>query len=116
LLGRCGIPLPIGTVVTALLLLGTSFAECWLPGRSAEITDASMALIIGGAFSLLRSAARTGAGATPSAPPMPAAAIEHARFAEAVLAQHGVASTSAPASAPRRRGRKYAPYVPPHLR
>jgi hypothetical protein len=111
LLGRCGIPLPTGTVVTALLLFGTSFAECWLPGRSAEITDGVMALVIGGGFGLLRSAARSRATAAPPAESTTAAAIEHARFTEAVLAQHGVAPAPAP-----RRSRKYAPYVPPHLR
>ncbi|HUN39749.1 MAG TPA: VanZ family protein [Acetobacteraceae bacterium] len=108
LLGCCGIALPIGIALTATLLLGTSIAECWLPGRSAEITDAAMGLVIGGAFAMLRQAARRPAGAAvlPSA-----AAREHARLAEAILAQHGVGP-----SLPRRRGRKYAPYVPPHLR
>jgi hypothetical protein len=109
LLGRCGINLPIGTAMTAALLLATSIAECWLPGRSAEMTDAMMALVIGGAFAMLRRAARSSAvaAAQPSA-----AAREHARLAEAVLAQHGIG----PSPSLRRRGRKYAPYVPPHLR
>ena len=45
---------PLGsTLVTATLLLATSFGERWLPGRSAEITDAIMALAIGAAFALL---------------------------------------------------------------
>jgi len=108
LLGRAGVVLPFGTALTATLLFATSYAECWLAGRSAEITDAVMALVIGGAFALLRHAVRGRAGATgPSA----AAAREHARLAAAVLAQHGVAFET-----PRRRGRKYAPYVPPRLR
>ena len=115
LLGRSGVPLPIGTALTTLLLFGTSYAECWLPRRSAEITDAALALVVGAAFALLRSAARPrgAAGAPETAQPAisPAAAAEHARFAEAVLAQHGVAPT-----VPRRRGRRNAPYVPPHLR
>jgi glycopeptide antibiotics resistance protein len=59
LLNRAGVVLPIGTVLTATLLFTTSYVECWLPGRSAEITDAMMALVIGGAFALLRRAART---------------------------------------------------------
>jgi VanZ family protein len=54
LLGRAGMALPIGTALTATLLLVTSYAECWLPGRSAEVTDAVMALVIGAAFGLLR--------------------------------------------------------------
>ena len=109
LLGGCGVILPIGTVLTAVLLLATSIAECWLPGRSAEITDAAMALVIGSAFAMLRHAARRpeSAAAGPSA-----AAREHAHLAEAILAQHGVGSSLPP----RQRGRKYAPYVPPHLR
>lgn len=106
LLGRCGIPLPIGTVATALLLLATSYAERWLPMRTAAVTDAAMALIIGGVFALLRGAVRS-----EHAAPSRAAAAEHARFAEAVLAQHGVR----PAQPAQRRGRN-APYVPPHLR
>ncbi|HUB10612.1 MAG TPA: VanZ family protein [Acetobacteraceae bacterium] len=111
LLGRCGVMLPFGSALTATLLLATSVAECWLAGRSAEITDAVMALVIGGAFALLRRGASARAVA---APPPDVAALEHARFAEAILVQHGVAAaTPAPS---RRRGRKYAPYVPPHLR
>lgn len=53
LLNRSGMRLPIGTLATAALLLATSFVECWLPGRSAEITDAIMALILGGTFAVL---------------------------------------------------------------
>jgi len=108
LLGRAGVPLPAGTALTAALLFATSYAECWLPGRSAEITDTAMALVIGGAFAVLRRGARRHRGApiTPDA-----AAREHAQFAEAILAQHGVVPP-----VPRRRGRKYAPYAPPHLR
>ncbi len=107
LLGRAGAVLPIGTALTATLLFATSYAECWVPGRSAEITDAMMALAIGVAFALLRHAARRLADFEgPNA-----AAREHARLAEAVLAQHGVAPET-----PRQGGRKYAPYVPPHLR
>ncbi|MGA3397758.1 MAG: VanZ family protein [Acetobacteraceae bacterium] len=108
LLGRAGVPLPIGTALTATLLFATDYADCWLAGRSAEITDAVMALGIGGAFALLRHAARRGSGPTGS---NTAAAREHARLAEAILAQHGVAPAP-----PARRGRKHAPYVPPHLR
>ena len=60
LLNRAGLRMSIGTVLTAALLLLTSVAECWLPGRSAEITDAVMALAIGGAFAVLRGSAQTG--------------------------------------------------------
>ena len=57
LLGSRGTRLAAATLLTTLLLLGTSYAETYLPGRSAEITDATMALVIGGVFALLR---RTG--------------------------------------------------------
>jgi len=57
LLRRAEVPLPIGTGLTALLLFATSFAQVWLPGRSAEITDAALALLIGVAFGQLRSMA-----------------------------------------------------------
>ena len=53
LLNRAGVRLPVSTLFTATFLFATSFAECWLPGRSAEITDGLMALIIGGVFAVL---------------------------------------------------------------
>jgi VanZ family protein len=40
-------------VITATLLFATSWAEAWLPGRSAEITDTLMALIVAVIFALL---------------------------------------------------------------
>ena len=54
LLNRGGVRPLVSTLLTAGFLFATSFAECWLPGRSAEITDAVMALILGGVFALLR--------------------------------------------------------------
>ena len=54
LLNRGGAPLAVSTLLTATFLFATSFAECWLPGRSAEITDGLMALIVGGIFAVLR--------------------------------------------------------------
>lgn len=53
LLNRSGMRLLASTLLAAVLLLVTSFAERWLPGRSAEVTDAVMALILGGTFALL---------------------------------------------------------------
>ena len=58
LLNRGGMGLRASTFSTAALLLATSFAERWLPGRSAEITDAVMALILGGIFAVLREQVR----------------------------------------------------------
>jgi VanZ family protein len=54
LLNRAGVGLIVSTVLTATLLCATSFAECWLPGRSAEITDAIMAFVLGSVFAALR--------------------------------------------------------------
>jgi VanZ family protein len=53
LLRRVGLRIGLATVVTATLLFATSWAETYLPGRSAEITDAAMAFAIGGVFALL---------------------------------------------------------------
>ena len=54
LLNRGGMRLLVSTLFTATFLFAASFAECWVPGRSAEITDATMALIIGGIFAVMR--------------------------------------------------------------
>jgi len=53
LLNRAGVRLIVSTVLTATLLFATSFAERWVPGRSAEITDAIMALVLGSVFAAL---------------------------------------------------------------
>ncbi len=44
---KAGLPLRLATLAVALVLFITSVAEVYLPGRSAEITDAVMALMIG---------------------------------------------------------------------
>ena len=49
---RAGLGAGSATTLTALMLLATGYAQTWLPGRSAEITDAVIALAIGGAFHL----------------------------------------------------------------
>jgi VanZ family protein len=41
------LPLWLSSLLVALLLFATSVAETYLPGRSAEITDAVMAVVIG---------------------------------------------------------------------
>ncbi len=53
LLHRAGMRIDTVTILTAALLFVTSWAETYLPGRSAETTDAVMALTIGGVFALL---------------------------------------------------------------
>jgi len=54
LLNRGGLSLFGSTMLTAALLFATSFVERWVPGRSAEITDAIMAIVLGGVFALVR--------------------------------------------------------------
>ncbi len=53
LLTRTGLRLRTATLLTAAALFATSQAERFLPGRSAEVTDAIMALIIGVIFALI---------------------------------------------------------------
>ena len=53
LLTEAGLPRWCATVGVALLLLLCGFAEPYLPGRSAEITDTVLALMLGGGMSLL---------------------------------------------------------------
>jgi VanZ family protein len=47
---RAGLDLRISTIATAVLVLLTSLVETHIPGRSAEITGAVIALIMGGIF------------------------------------------------------------------
>ena len=53
LLTRAGLRLRTATLLIAATLFLTSQAERFLPGRSAEVTDAIMALIIGAIFALI---------------------------------------------------------------
>jgi VanZ family protein len=46
--------LHIAVLIVGGALLATSWAETYLPGRSAEITDLTMALLLAGSFALLR--------------------------------------------------------------
>ena len=55
LLVGAGLRLGLATLTTAAMLLITSEAERFLPNRSAEITDALMALLIGTIFALIGS-------------------------------------------------------------
>jgi hypothetical protein len=45
----------VSTFLVAILLFATSWAETYLPGRSAEITDALMAVLIGTIIALVKS-------------------------------------------------------------
>jgi VanZ family protein len=44
----------MSTILVAILLFATSWAETFLPGRSAEITDALMALLIGAIIAAIK--------------------------------------------------------------
>lgn len=55
LLTRAGLSGRRATVSVALLLILCSIAEIYLPDRSAEITDAALALLLGGLMGLLAS-------------------------------------------------------------
>jgi VanZ family protein len=54
LLDKSGLRSGMSTVAVAILLFATSWAETFLPGRSAEITDALMALLIGAIIAALK--------------------------------------------------------------
>lgn len=56
LLHKTGLRLFTATASVAAILLATSWAEVYLPGRSAEITDAAMALFTGSVIALIRPA------------------------------------------------------------
>jgi VanZ family protein len=47
LLGRTGLGSTRSTILVAMMLFATSWVETYLPGRSAEITDSLMAVLIG---------------------------------------------------------------------
>jgi VanZ family protein len=51
---RAGVPFPIATAAGAALVFGLRLAQVFLPGRSAEITDAVMVLMMAGLMVLLR--------------------------------------------------------------
>jgi hypothetical protein len=53
LAARAGAGLRRATLVVAAMLLGLGVLQMWLPGRSAEVTDAVMALLIGVTFHFL---------------------------------------------------------------
>jgi len=52
LLGRTGLRFGTSAALVAMMLFATSWAETYLPNRSAEITDAIMALVIGAIIAL----------------------------------------------------------------
>jgi VanZ family protein len=53
LLGRVGVRPVFAAILVAGTLFATSWAETYLPGRSAEITDALIALLVAAGFALI---------------------------------------------------------------
>jgi hypothetical protein len=47
LLEKSGLRTGVSTILVAIMLFAAGWAETYLPGRSAEVTDALMALLIG---------------------------------------------------------------------
>ena len=58
LLGETGLRLGTSAVLVAMMLFTTSWVETWLPDRSAEITDALMALLTGAIIALMQTERR----------------------------------------------------------
>ncbi len=59
LMGKAGLRLGISIGVVTLMLFVTSWVETYLAGRSAEITDAMMALVMGAVIALMGTETRT---------------------------------------------------------
>jgi VanZ family protein len=55
LLDRSGLRSAVSTILVAMMLFAASWAETYLPDRSAEITDALMALLIGIIIAVVKS-------------------------------------------------------------
>jgi VanZ family protein len=55
LLDKSGLRSGVSTILVAIMLFAASWAETYLPGRSAEITDALMALLIGIIMAVVKS-------------------------------------------------------------
>ncbi len=70
LLGELGVRIAPAALIGATLLLLTSVAETFLPGRSAEVTDAVMVLVIAAVIGLIESGAtaRRASARVPAAP------------------------------------------------
>jgi VanZ family protein len=54
LLEKSGLRFGVSAILVAIMLFAASWAETYLPGRSAEITDALMALLIGVIIAVVR--------------------------------------------------------------
>ncbi|MGA7867741.1 MAG: hypothetical protein WCA23_27810 [Stellaceae bacterium] len=69
LLEKSGLRPGASTILVVTMLFATSWAETHLPGRSAEITDALMALLIGAIMAVTKTpteGSRKGNGLSPT--------------------------------------------------
>ncbi|TMJ57283.1 MAG: VanZ family protein [Alphaproteobacteria bacterium] len=75
LLTRAGLRLRSSTFVVAAILFITGQAQTFLPNRTAEITDAAMALLIGAVFALIEDETRRNMASVPERRRSPQAAV-----------------------------------------
>jgi O-antigen ligase len=75
LLTRAGLRLRSATFVVAVILFITSQAQTYLPNRTAEITDAAMALLIGAVFALVEDETRRNMASAPERRRIPQVAV-----------------------------------------
>jgi VanZ family protein len=66
LLERSGLRLPAAAAITAAAVFALRLCQVYIPGRSAEITDAAMVLLLAGVMALLRPTASGLPAADPS--------------------------------------------------
>jgi VanZ family protein len=87
LLARAGFQLWSSTLVVTAILFITSQAETFLPKRSAEITDAVMALLIGAIFALVQGKTRRNSAAVKELQRRPHVAASRHRAADSTMAK-----------------------------
>ena len=75
LLTRAGLRLRSATFVVAVILFITGQAQTYLPNRSAEITDAAVALLIGAVFALVENETRRNMASVPERRRSPQVAV-----------------------------------------
>ena len=87
LLAKAGLRLRSSTLVVAIVLFITSQAETFLPNRSAEITDAVMALLIGAMFAPVENETRRNTASVKQPQRRPHIAAFGHRTAEGTIAK-----------------------------
>jgi VanZ family protein len=69
LLVKAGLNLRLAVALECLLLFATSYLQTYMVGRSAEISDAILALILGLIYAYMRRQYREDAGPSPQSLP-----------------------------------------------